>query len=236
MTQLPTCFCLVIRKKSPPVIKALCIEFYGRAAVAVVLQDADAKIGKMFGVTTRPTLLYITDEDSLESEVFKREFKKPQLDMFFSRAVMAHRAATGSKVRELTSARLINGDCAPNDSQFCLLLFELSGAAVENRFSDMEIGDQLRKKQRAALKEVAQSLKRDPVKVFFVRDEKFAQAFGDAQSSSVVLFRPKRKRYKVFEGDASDASELRSFVEGALGGSMLPTQTKSTPTFGRSEL
>ena len=118
-------------------------------------------------------------------------------------------------MRELTAARLDAGDCSPTDSNFCLLLL---------------CGNELAEGPKSALRQLAKRLKQDPVKVFYVKHAGFAKAFTGAVAGGVVLYRPKRKRFKLFEGDASDEDGLASFVDGAVGGgSPLPVMLKTSP-------
>lgn len=94
----------------------------------------------------------------------------------------------------------------PSDGNFCLLL----------------MGDG----NNPALRSLAPKLFLDHVKVFYVKDPSFASAFGVA-SGSVVLYRPKRRRFKVFSGDSSSMDELATWVDAAVGGGApLPEQLR----------
>merc|ERR1711972_673080 len=79
------------RKSTPPLLKALSIEFMGRAALGIVLTDAEAALVSRLGVDKRPAMLHVLDEDSLEADRFDKEFKKEALSRFLSRAVGKHR-------------------------------------------------------------------------------------------------------------------------------------------------
>jgi len=152
------------RKSTPPLLKALSLEFHGRAALGVVLAGAQASLAKRFRVTSRPALLHVLAEDTFEGEFFEKDFKKNPMTLFLSRAVAGHKSAAAAALRELTPSRLKAGDCAPSDTQFCLLL-------------KPPMGDSGRR-MKDALRRLARMLKTDPVKVFFVRDARFWGAFA----------------------------------------------------------
>lgn len=203
------------KKTTPPLMKALSAEFKGRAALGVVLAGSDDLAQKM-GVRKRPALVHVQDEATMRGDSFDKEFKKEALARFLSRCVGKHRAEAGAVVKELTSVRYASGDCTPTDSNFCLLFF----------------GDASTSAMKTTLRSLAQRLKRDPVKVFFVNDVGFARAFSGASQGAVLLYRPKRKRFKLFSGDTSSLDELASFVDGAVGGgSPLPEQMSRSPAF-----
>jgi len=86
-----------------------------------------------------------------------------------------------------------------------------------------------------ALKTAARRLSNDPVKVFFTRDRSVGRAFG-LEAGGVTLFRPKRHRFKIFDGDATDVEELTSFVDLAIGGGSLPNVLKEPLTMRQSRM
>ncbi|CAE8604611.1 unnamed protein product, partial [Polarella glacialis] len=132
-----------------------------------------------------PAVIHIQDEDSLTGDSFDKDFKKEHVSRFLSRSVGKHRSEAGATLRELSSARYQAGDCKETDSNFCLIL--ISGPRDDAA--------------KASLRSVAQRLKRDPVKVFFVRDKGFVRAFGGkAAPGSVLLYRPKRKSLTYMNG------------------------------------
>jgi len=124
-------------------------------------------------------------------------------------------------------------DGDPCDGQFCLLLLERGpvDSAVATR--------------RAAFAAVAEQLRGEPVKVFYVQAEKcadFAMAFETASTSAfmgsfrrlpaaqVILHRPKRKRFEIFEGNVENARDLTAFAEKAIHrGTPLAQKTKGEP-------
>ncbi|CAJ1354988.1 unnamed protein product, partial [Effrenium voratum] len=155
-------------------------------------------LARKMGVKTRPAVVYVQDEATLTGDTFDRDLKKEPLSRFLSRCVGRHRSEAQASLKELTSARSAAGDCGPSDGHFCLLLLGAAEAAT------------------AALRSLAPKLWKDKVKVFYVKDADFATAF-DASPDSVVLYRPKRKRFKLFSGDTGNVDELASWVDAAVG-------------------
>ena len=196
------------KKTTPPLLKTLSIEFKGRAALGVVLLGSEDLARKM-GVKKRPAMVYVQDEATLTGENFDREFKKEALARFLSRCVGRHRSEGQAHFRELTASRQAAGDCVPSDGNYCLLF----------------LGDG----NNAALRSLAPKLWLDHVKVFYVKDPTFASSFGVAPGS-VLLYRPKRRRFKIFSGDINNVDQLASWVDAAVGGGApLPEQLQGEP-------
>eukprot|EP00931_Biecheleriopsis_adriatica_P098912 TRINITY_DN7309_c0_g1_i7.p1 TRINITY_DN7309_c0_g1~~TRINITY_DN7309_c0_g1_i7.p1 ORF type:complete len:452 (+),score=124.90 TRINITY_DN7309_c0_g1_i7:47-1402(+) len=101
------------KKTTPPLMKTLSVEFKGRAALGVVLAGSEDLAQKM-GVSRRPALVHVLDEDSLRGDNFDKEFKKESLTRFLSRCVGKHRSEAGATLRELTAQRFAAGDCRPS--------------------------------------------------------------------------------------------------------------------------
>jgi curved DNA-binding protein CbpA len=202
------------KKSTPPLIKKLAIEFNHRAAIGVVLAGAETEVATRFGVESRPALLHVLDEDSFDSDRFDQDFKKVAMINFLSRSIGKHRKLAESALRELTPSRFRNGDCSPNDSNFCVLLLRPTAGASGASARD-------------AFRQLARHFAKDPLKVFIVRHAGFASAFGKG-FGKVVLFRPKRKTYKVFNGTGS-AEDLIAFADAAIGGSPLPESLSESP-------
>merc|ERR1712151_802351 len=64
------------RKTTPPLVKALSVEYKGRAAIGVVVAGADAALAERLEVSKRPAMLHVTDEDQLLADHFDKDFKK----------------------------------------------------------------------------------------------------------------------------------------------------------------
>merc|ERR1712232_330352 len=82
---------------------------------------------------------------------------------------------------------------------------------------------------RIALIDAMEKLKQDPVKAYYVRAEQhndFAKAFETADSrfssflnsfrrlpaARVILYRPKRNAFELFDGNVEDAAPVAEFV------------------------
>jgi len=202
------------RRSTPPLMKALSIEFKNRVAVGVVLMNAKAELARKLGVKKRPALLHIVDESTFSGDSFDKQFTKEAISHFLSKAVDKHRSGVEATVRELTEARYNAGDCAPTDSKFCLLLHHADGV------SNLAL---------SVLRQLVVRLRHDPVKVFFVKGRVLSRAFN-WKPGDVILYRPKRKRFKVFDGDITDPDKIYMFVDAAVGGgSPLPNVVHVEP-------
>mmetsp|Transcript_30614 Transcript_30614/g.55498 ORF Transcript_30614/g.55498 Transcript_30614/m.55498 type:complete len:412 (-) Transcript_30614:28-1263(-) len=119
-------------------------------------------------------------------------------------------------------------DEEPCNGQFCLLLLE---RGPEDRTVIF----------RKALQLASEKLKQDPVQAFFLRAEKypdFAAAFErhlpgflyQRPVAEILLWRPKRNRFEVFQGDMTDASAVAEFAVQAMNrGTPLPEMVKGRP-------
>jgi len=118
-------------------------------------------------------------------------------------------------VLELRPEYFING-CDPCDGQFCLLLLERGPESAT-------------KSARKALMAAADKLKKDPVRAYYVKAEQhydFAKSFEVVGSgfsgfmgsvrrlpaAQILLYRPKRKSFEIFEGDVTDGHSVADFA------------------------
>jgi len=63
-----------------------------------------------------------------------------------------------------------------------------------------------------ALSVAAKRLKTDPVKVFYARHPTIVSSFGPQHPGTVILYRPKRKRFHVYPGDITNADKLAEWA------------------------
>jgi len=205
------------KKTTPPILKRLSIDYLKRAALAVVQGGADKSIAEKFLIDVRPSLVHVLDEETLEFDYFYGDFNREGMSRYLTRAIGVHRSKVDSKLRELTKDRYNAGECGEKDSKFCLFLHNAAG----------EAGDKLKR----VFRELAQRLKQDPVKVFYVQDRGFVQSFG-LRPGGVALYRPKRLRYVRYKGDAANLDDLVAFVDGTIGGGQqLPEKLTKAPSF-----
>jgi thiol-disulfide isomerase/thioredoxin len=185
---------------TPPLWKALSIEFLRRASLGVVLggKFGERNLRDRFRVTTMPTIVHIEDERAFDGARIEQEIEHEVLSRWLSRAVGRHRTNAGSTVLELSPARLRSGTCGEKDSQFCLVLISTYPGAPQAAHD--------------ALSVVAKRLKKDPVSMFVARHPTIVNPFGPQLAGTVVLYRPKRKRFQVYPGDVTDAEKLAEWV------------------------
>mmetsp|Transcript_134828 Transcript_134828/g.319613 ORF Transcript_134828/g.319613 Transcript_134828/m.319613 type:complete len:431 (-) Transcript_134828:303-1595(-) len=125
---------------------------------------------------------------------------------------------------ELTADDFEGGD--PCEGQFCLLL--------------LHRGE--RKNAISALTAAKERLKNEPIRVFSVSAEKhpdFARPFEGTSllggllrkpAVRVVLYRPKRRSFEVFEGSCEDANAMADFAQKAINrGTALPEKLTKLP-------
>jgi len=115
----------------------------------------------------------------------------------------------------------------PCDGQFCLLL-------LEHRSTPSSA--------RKALKDAARMLKDEPVKAFYILEDKhpdFVRAFnapawhglwGKRAATQALIYRPRRQTYELFNGDSKDGEALKEFALRAIHrGTPLPHRLLETP-------
>jgi hypothetical protein len=185
---------------TPPLWKALSIEFLRRASLGVVLGGnfGERILRDRFKVTMMPTIIHIEDERAFAGTRIEEKIEHEVLSRWLSRAVGRHRTNAASAVLELSPARLRSGTCGEKDSQFCLILISTYPGASQ--------------RSHEALSVVAKRLKKDPVSMFHARHPTIVNSFGPQLAGTVVLYRPKRKRFQVYPGDVTDAEKLAEWV------------------------
>merc|ERR1719329_1718307 len=184
---------------TPPLWKALAIEFLRRASLGIVLGGnmGQRNLRERFQVSTMPTIIHIEDDRAFDGTRIEQEIEHEVLSRWLSRAVGRHRS--NAAVWELSPARLRSGTCGEKDSQFCLILIATHPGAPSLAHD--------------ALNVAAKKLKTDPVKVFYARHPAIVSSFGPQWPDTVVLYRPKRKRFHVYPGDVTDADKLAEWAE-----------------------
>jgi len=115
------------KKATPPLMKALSVEFLRRVSFAIVTGVSDGAVAEKFGITSRPVLLHVEDENALTGERFDQELERENLSGWLSKAVGRHRSNLKGVVRELTPTRFEAGECGVDDSQFCVLHLSAAG-------------------------------------------------------------------------------------------------------------
>lgn len=185
---------------TPPLWKALSIEFLRRASLGIVLggKFGERTLRDRFKVTTMPTIIHIEDERSFDGTRIEQEIEHEVLSRWLSRAVGRHRTNVGSTVLELSPARLRSGTCGEKDSQFCLILISTYPGAPRHAQESLSV--------------VAKRLKTDPVSMFYATHPNIVLSFGPQLPGTVILYRPKRKSFHVYPGDVADAEKLAEWA------------------------
>jgi len=216
------------KSNTPPLIKVFGAKFLTKVDVGIVHVGKTGilknEIAMHFGAETTPSLLFLSDRAAVKGEFFTSKMDNKWLDMWFSKVYMNHRKeASAAKVRELTLVSYKGGACGPKVSDFCLVYME-----------------QPNEKRTNELNQIAHGLKDDHVKVYWVNPDNFgflADEFGD---KLVVLWRPKRRKWKGYEEAISNkntefAQTISSWVSNTVNGGA-PLPNKISDKFYRDEL
>ncbi|CAD7924079.1 unnamed protein product [Amoebophrya sp. A120] len=212
-------------KKEVPVIwRAVSREFQNRAEIGVVLRcDKQGlfknEIQQHFGVDLNriPSVAVLDNKLKLSEFYNGKEFTKDKLALWSQKHIAVFR-----KAGPQGSFKQLDGeDCVDkSDSNFCLLW--------------LRYGKDHSEAITAAMQELADSYKTDPVKLRWVaaaQNPGIAEAFGlkapPANGLAFVLYRPKRDKFKVFDSAqveiAGLQARLKEFVDtAAFEGAQLP--------------
>jgi len=185
---------------TPPLWKALSIEFLRRASLGIVLGGSfgERNLRDRFKVTTMPTIIHVEDERAFAGTRIEQEIEHEVLSRWLSKAVGRHRTNAASSVLELSPARLRSGICAEGDSKFCLILISSYPGASTSAHESLSV--------------VAKRLKKDPISMFYATHPSIVTPFGPQLPGTVILYRPKRKKFQVYTGDVSDAEKLAEWA------------------------
>jgi len=197
------------KKSVPPMIKVLAAKFKTKVTVGLVKIPNlnESPVAKLFGVEKVPSVLHVTDRAKMEGEFFTSALTMELLSLFFSRA-MAHfrKEQATPRCRELTNLARHQGQCGPQESQFCLIYLKKPAA-----------------ERLEELNRLAEKLRQNPVKVYWLNHESdpvLSKALSG--NHNIVLWRPKKKRWKAFE-ETFSVDAVATFVDNAVnGGSPLP--------------
>jgi len=216
------------KTNAPPLIKVFGAKFLSKVEIGIVYVGKQGilnnEIAKHFNAEKTPSLLFISDRAATKGEFFTSRFENKFLDMFFSRVYHNHlKEANAAKARELTAASYRSGTCAQAVSHFCLIYLE-----------------QPSEKRTSELNDIAKRLKDDHVKVYWINPDNMgllADEFGD---HLVVLWRPKRRKWKAYEEaisnkDTAFAETIGSWVSNTVNGGA-PLPNKISDKFYRDEL
>jgi len=207
------------KSTTPPMWKALSREFRNRANLAVVLNcDKNGVFKTPLQREYDVRIPQIVRLDAIDpigkiAEKFELQIKKDVLNLWLMKVIaVGKKAGPVATFKEWSKERFEAGDCTKTDGQFCFLWLK-AGADP---------------KVEEAMKNLAHKYRTDPIKMMWANTElnpSMLEAFAleNAESESgdfFVAYRPKRGKFKVFEGDLELAA-LDAFVDGVLNGGPL---------------
>jgi len=218
----PTMILFTDKKSVPPLWKAMSREFNKRASLAVML-GCD-KSGVFKSPLERewdiriPQIVLIDPLDAKVEEVYKLEMKAKSISLWTTLKIAKRKqAGPVATFKEWTKEVMDDGYCAATDSQFCFVWLKSGkNAALEK-----------------ALMDLASKYRRDPMKFIWVSMDKNigvldAFGFGDDfdGEDKFLAYRPKRAKYKLYEGDFT-LDALDQFVDGVINGGPLTEKVKA---------
>jgi len=200
------------KKHVPVIIKVLAAKFQRSVIVAVVKELkkeslASNPVTSRLKVEKTPTLLCLNDRESLEADVHIGDMTMQYLSLFFARSGSSNEKRKNEpKPRKLTAElHKSGGHCAHNVSNFCLVKLGTPSKA-----------------ETVLLNDLAKKLKSNHVLVYWIDASEFPALAETFANSKLVLWRPKRRKWKAFEGNFS-VTAIQEFVDNAVnGGAPLP--------------
>eukprot|EP00747_Dinoflagellata_sp_TGD_P044837 gnl/TRDRNA2_/TRDRNA2_143497_c0_seq1.p1 gnl/TRDRNA2_/TRDRNA2_143497_c0~~gnl/TRDRNA2_/TRDRNA2_143497_c0_seq1.p1 ORF type:complete len:312 (-),score=62.40 gnl/TRDRNA2_/TRDRNA2_143497_c0_seq1:435-1370(-) len=208
----------------PPKLKALSIDFKERVSIAAVSKKQAPEV---FSKVTAPgksapeSLPAFFDVQSNTIAVKKGSELRSYMISIINAFQTARKQA---KFEELTLDLYEGGVCNSNDHRFCLLVFFHSEqeAQLEREKGDFLALAQEFKKENNDLLRVLYVILDDSSarKTFLTKLQNLLVASELANSSKggILLWRPKRKRFEKFGGDANSPEEVLNFVRSTIDG------------------
>lgn len=211
------------KKSVPPLWKALSREFNKRASLAIMLGCDKSGVFKSplereYDIRV-PQIVRFDPLGAKVDEVYKLEMKPQVLSLWFTMSIAKRKqAGPVATFKEWTKELYAEGTCGPKDSQFCFVWLK-SGKNAE---------------LEKALMDLAAKYRRDPIKFIWVsldRNIGVLDSFGFGDDfdgeDKFLAYRPKRQRFKVFDG-SFELSALDTFVDGVMNGGPLTDKIKAT--------
>ncbi|GAW80865.1 DnaJ domain containing protein, partial [Plasmodium gonderi] len=200
-------------------LKALSIEFEKRIDMGVIY-SSNYNIMQIFNKRNinTPSLLLVEDIDKLSGDLtFLKIFDFNILSLKLSHIVAQNRLKNNlyghiTSYQELTKKKYESGQCHEKDSQICFLIFKLLKQSYKKFDED--------------IKNIANKFANDPLKIFYINiyeQPYILDSFGltndckHANCLYLVAFRPKRQKFRLFDGEVSVQS-LNKFVEDVVSG------------------
>eukprot|EP00927_Polykrikos_kofoidii_P047485 TRINITY_DN4166_c0_g1_i1.p1 TRINITY_DN4166_c0_g1~~TRINITY_DN4166_c0_g1_i1.p1 ORF type:complete len:551 (-),score=129.91 TRINITY_DN4166_c0_g1_i1:301-1830(-) len=218
----PSIMLFTDKRSVPPLWKALSREFNKRASLAIMLgcdksgvfktpleREHDIRI---------PQIVRFDPLNAKVTEVYKLELRPQVLSLWITMSIAKRKqAGPVATFKEWTKELYAEGTCSPQDSQFCFMWLK-SGKNAE---------------LETALMDLAAKYRRDPIKFIWVsldRNIGVLDSFGYGDDfdgeDKFLAFRPKRQRFKVFDGPF-ELDALDGFVDGVINGGPLTNKIKT---------
>jgi DnaJ family protein C protein 16 len=193
------------KKVTPSVYKAHSKKFLGKLDFAET-RHTEADLVAKFGIETFPTLLVLTDHESYVGDKYEGEMKPDQVAKFLSKyAYDKPKKVVKLEFLHLDERKYNAGTlCGKKTTELCVLINAgTSEEQVKQRLDELN-------------KTVA-NFEYDPVTFAYVRGDQdpliHNMTFG---GSHAVIYKPKRKKFRVIQAETSDI--LSNMVSDSLGG------------------
>lgn len=220
----PAAMLFTDKKSVPPLWKALSRQFKDRASLGIMLGCDKSGVFKTplereFDIRV-PAIVLLDPLTQTVKETYKLEMRPQVIGLWFTKWI-AKRKQDGPQAtfKEWTKELYADGTgpCGPKDSQFCFIWLKSGKNA----------------KLEQALMDLAAKYRRDPIKFMYVSMDTNigvldSFGFGDDfdGEDKFLAFRPKRRAYKLYEGDF-ELAPLDTFVDGTINGGPLPNKLKT---------
>ncbi|SCN12615.1 heat shock protein DnaJ homologue Pfj2, putative [Plasmodium malariae] len=202
-------------------LKALSLEFEKRIDMAVIY-NKNYNIMKLFknrNIKT-PSLLLVEDIDNMSGDITQlKNFDFNVLSLKLSHIFAQSRLQNNlyghiTTYQQLTKKKYESGQCSEKDSQICFLILKLLNNSYKQFDQD--------------IKKVASNFSSDPIKILYINifDQPYIlESFGLTNTCThsncliLVAFRPKRQRFRVFDGEVN-MNSVHNFVDSVVSGAI----------------
>ncbi|CAD2103643.1 DnaJ like subfamily C member 16 [Plasmodium vinckei petteri] len=218
---IPKVLFFISHKDNIIMLKVVSMEFEKRLNIGIVY-DTNYTIMKIFkkrNIKT-PSILLIEDIDTLEGDLTHlKTVDFNILSLKLSHIVAQHRLKNNlyghiTSYQELTKKKYDSGHCNEKDSQICFFILKLLNQNYNSLDED--------------IKKVSTKFSNDPLKILYINvfnQPYILDSFGLTNECKhpncliLVAFRPKRQRYRVFDGEVNYNNVL-NFVDNVVSGGL----------------
>ncbi|EUR70690.1 hypothetical protein PFBG_03255 [Plasmodium falciparum 7G8] len=217
--EIPKVLFFISHNDNIVMLKALSLEFKKRINIGIIYNTnySVMKLFKKKNIKT-PSLLLVDDIDSLSGDLTQlKNFDFNILSLKLSHIVAQNRLKNNlyghvTSYQELTKKKYESGQCHEKDSQICFFILKLLKKNYKSFDED--------------IKKVANKFSSDPLKILYIniyQQPYILDSFGlsnNIQYSNgliLVAFRPKRQKFKVYDGDVN-VENVHKFVDNVVSG------------------